>query len=183
MASVGIFAAADARGDLGLRFRVSVARQGQTVVAFYGEPNGRQDRVTIPAGIRAYLVPARDRISPAHQAGTGPPSNPAWIPLGTLRSQGGTASMRFRIPTELASGVYTIGFWCIPCAPPKGATFTGSYPNENWKPGVRYQMLLRVLALKPPSAARWKTWEIATLAVAAITVLLGALVYRRRHAP
>jgi hypothetical protein len=120
MAFEGIFTAADARGDLGLRFRVAVVRQGQTVVAFYGDQNGRRERVTIPAGIHAYLVPARDRISPAHQMGTGPPSNPAWLPLGPLRkSQRSTTSLRFRIPPDLAPGLYTIGFWCIPCAPPK----------------------------------------------------------------
>ena len=184
-AAQAIFATPDARGDLFLVFKVPVAHPGQTVVAFYGDPTtGRPEPVTSITGIHAYLVPARDRISPSHQVGTGPPRSPAWIPLGPLRkTPGGSALVRFRIPAYLAPGLYTIGFWCIRCAPPRGATFTGSYPNQKWKPGVSYQKLLRVLALEPTGGGAWKAWESAALAVAAVTVGGGALLYRRRHAP
>lgn len=174
--------APDARGDLYLRFRVPLAHPGQSVVAFFGDSRGRPSPVTSLAGIRAYLVPARDRISPRHQTGTGPPKSPAWIPLGPLRkTPDGSASMRFRLPADLAPGVYTIGFWCIPCAPPRGATFTGAYPNQRWKAGERYQKLLRVVALNPEGGGPWKAWEIATLAVAAITAGVGAFLYRKRR--
>jgi hypothetical protein len=181
-AAQAIVAVPHALGDLYLRFRVPAAHPGQTVVAFFGDRNGRPSQVTSLAGIRAYLVPASDRISPRHQTGTGPPKSSAWLPLGPLRkTPDGSALMRFRLPADLAPGLYTIGFWCIPCAPPKGATFTGAYPNQKWKPGERYQKLLHVVALKPEAGAPWKAWEIAAFAVAAVTAGVGAFLYRRRH--
>jgi hypothetical protein len=50
----------------------------------------------------------------------------------------------FVIP-NVAPGSYTIGFWCIPCAPPKGATFTGAYPGRV-PTGGRFTKILRVTA-------------------------------------
>lgn len=171
-----------AHGDLALRFRVSVAHPGQMVVAFLGDARGNLDRVkSLGRGIHAYLVPARDRISPAHQTPTGPPTSSAWISLGPLRARHASVKMRFRLPADLAPGLYTIGFWCIPCAPPKGATFTGAYPTWRWKPGVMYQTLVRVAALRSAGDSGWKAWEIASLAVAAVTVAAGTLLYRKRH--
>jgi hypothetical protein len=182
-AAQAILAPPDARGDLYLRFRVPLAHPGQTVVAFFGDANGRAERVNSIGVIHAYLVPARDRISPLHQVGTGPPTSSAWLPLGRLRkAPDGTVVLRFQIPADLPPGLYTIGFWCIPCAPPKGAAFTGAYPNQTWKPGRRYQKLLRVSALKPAGGVTWTAWEIAALAVAAFAASVSALLYRRRHA-
>lgn len=179
-----IFGDPVARGDLVLRFRVPVAHPGQTLVAFLGDTNGRSEHISSKlTGIQTYLVPARDRISPLHQIGTGPPSSVAWMPLGPIRkSPDGSAFVRFRIPSSLTPGVYTIGFWCIPCAAPKGATFTGSYPSEQWKPGVKYQKLLRVVALKPTGGTSWKGWEVTALAVGGIAAVLGALLFCRRSA-
>ncbi len=177
-ATESILLTSAARADLFLRFRVPVAHVGQTVVAFYGDAHGRPARVTSIAGIHTYLVPARDRISPSHQSGTGPPRNPAWIPLGRLRrTSNGSAMVRVRLPVDLAPGLYTIGFWCIPCAPPKGATFTGAYPNWTWRPGARYQTLLRVVPPKPTGGIVWRAWEIAALAGAALVTLMA--LYRR----
>lgn len=176
----------EARGDLFLVFKVPVAQPGQMVVAFYGDPTtGRPEPVTSLTGLHAYLVPARDRISPSHQVETGPPHSSAWIPLGPLRrSANGSAFVRFGIPTDLAPGLYTIGFLCIRCAPPRGSTFTGSYPNEPWKPDVRFQKLLRVVPLKPRSQSEWRIWEIAALAAAAVsaTAVGGAVFFRMRRA-
>jgi hypothetical protein len=182
-AAQATLAVPNALGDLYLRFRVPVAHRGQTVVAFFGDRNGRPSQVTSLAGIRAYLVPASDRISPRHQTGTGPPKSPAWVPLGPLRkTPDGSALIRFRLPADLAPGLYTIGFWCIPCAPPRGATFTGAYPNQKWKPGERNQKLLRVVAVKPVGGATRRGWETAALAVvAAVTAGVGAFLYRKRH--
>ena len=115
-------AAPGAHGDLALCFRVPVAHPGQTVVAFLGDSRGHLERLkSLRPRIHTYLVPARDRISPSHQTRTGPPTSSAWISLGPLRkARDGSVKMRFRLPADLAPGLYTIGFWCIPCAPPDG---------------------------------------------------------------
>jgi hypothetical protein len=120
-----------ARADLALWFASPRAKWGQRV------------RVSSPgryapfSGVRVYLVPMALARSASHQRPTGPPRNPTIITLGTLRlDQPGVASLSFIVP-RVRPGDYTIGFWCKPCAPPRGAFFTTAQPGRRWTPRQR----------------------------------------------
>ncbi len=141
--TAGLAAAPRARADLLLVFnRVSV-QPGQAVVTFSGDSRGRPERWPWVHGVRLYLVPMGHARGARHQIPTGPPVDPAWIPLGRLRQDpSGVARIRFAVP-DVAPGDYTIGFWCIPCAPPQGATFTQAYPGTH-PTGRRFGKILIV---------------------------------------
>ena len=176
-----------ARADLGLVFRDTRATPGERVEAFSGDSFGRPSRFSSVHGIRVYFVPMADAKSPAAQRSTGPPRNPNWIPLGRLhQSTTGVVRLSFVVP-NVALGDYTIGFWCLPCAPPRGATFTGAYPGTHWR-GRPFGKVLRVYAPTPathpkPTAqpsreATPTTGPVRTAWVAAVlagTVLVGGL--------
>jgi hypothetical protein len=118
-----------ARADLLLVFNQGHAAVGQRVEAFSGDQRGPQPLPPVH-GIRLYFVPMTHAKSPRHQTSTGPPRDPTWLPLGRMRHpRRGVFKLSFVIP-NVPPGRYTIGFWCIPCAPPKGATFTGAYPGR-----------------------------------------------------
>lgn len=118
-----------ARADLLLVFTRGQAAVGQRVEVVSGDERGPQPLPSVH-GIRLYLVPMTHAKSPLHQTSTGPPRDPSWVPVGRLRHpHAGVFKFSFVIP-NVAPGRYTIGFWCIPCAPPKGATFTTAYPGR-----------------------------------------------------
>ena len=120
-------------------------------------------------GVHLYFVPMSHAKSPRHQTGTGPPDDPAWLPLGPLRhTHRGVVRLSFVVP-NVAPGSYTIGFWCIPCAPPKGATFTGAYPGHA-ATGKALTTILRVIsaaAAPAPRANQTPVWEFI-LGIAAL---------------
>src|SRR4051794_10790039 len=111
--------------------------------------------VTGSPDVTVYLVPLRLARSGAHQTSTGPPRDPRWIRVGPLvragSKMGREARISFVLPARLPAGDYTTGFWCRPCAPPKGATFTSAQPGQRWSPNARLQKIIRVLAPKPPT--------------------------------
>lgn len=183
---------AAARADLFLVFPLGHASVGQRVEVVSGDPRGPQPLPPVH-GVRLYLVPMAHAKSPRHQTSTGPPTDPTWLPLGRLRhSRPGVFEFSFVIP-EVAPGSYTIGFWCIPCAPPEGATFTGAYPGH-LATGRPYTTILRVAGSRRTSdqavatdGSPERSWGRSvdiivsvvglTLAVAAAT---GVLLYTRR---
>jgi hypothetical protein len=126
-----------ALADLGLWFPLPRAHWGQ--------------RVTIHSlghyapfsGVRVYLVPMALAHSSRTQRPTGPPRNPRILPLGSLHlARPAIATLSFTVP-RVPAGDYTIGFWCKPCAPPRGAFFTTAQPRERWKP-TRPARILRI---------------------------------------
>jgi hypothetical protein len=115
--------------DLLLVFKQGHAAVGQRVEVFSGDQRGPWSLPPVH-GIRLYFVPMAHAKSPRHQPSTGRPTDPTWLPLGRMRHpRRGVFKLSFVIP-NVPPGLYTIGFWCIPCAPPKGATFTGAYPGR-----------------------------------------------------
>jgi len=95
------------------------------------------------SGVRVYLVPMALARSSRVQRSTGPPRNRRIIPLGPLRlAHPAVARLLFTVP-RVPPGDYTIGFWCKPCAPPRGAFFTTAQPHEQWKP-KRPARILRI---------------------------------------
>ena len=133
-----------AQADLLLVFKQGRAAVGQRVEAFSGDRRGPR---TLPPvhGIRLYFVPMGRAKSPARQTSTGPPSDPTWLSLGRMHHpHTGVFKTSFIVP-DVAPGSYTIGFWCIPCAPPRGATFTGAYPGH-LATGRPFTTILRVTA-------------------------------------
>jgi hypothetical protein len=184
-----------ARADLGLVFPETRAVPGQRVGAFSGDNRGRPSRFTSVKGIRLYLVPMADAKSPANQRPTGPPRNPSWRPLGRLHlSADGVARLSFVVP-NLAPGDYTIGFWCRPCAPPRGATFTTAYPGTRWRArpfGKVLRLTARPAAPPTTDSTQRRESESATPRGARFRLIAGllacaalvgvALVVRRSHA-
>ena len=197
----GYFAdAATVQADLGLVFPDTRAVSGQRVDAFSGDNRGRPSRFTSAKGIHLYLVPMADAKSPAAQRSTGPPTNPRWLPLGRLHlSADGVARLSFVVP-NVAPGDYTIGFWCLPCAPPHGATFTTAYPGTPWR-ARPYGKVLRLAARPTPPLTTHPTprreserateqsvgfWVILGLVAGAVlvgVVLIGLRLRRRRLKP
>jgi hypothetical protein len=137
-----------ARADLLLVFTRGHAAVGQRVEVVSGDQRGPEPLPPVH-GIHLYFVPMAHAKSPRHQTSTGPPTDPTWLPLGRLRhSRAGVFKLSFVIP-NVAPGSYTIGFWCIPCAPPKGATFTGAYPGHV-ATGRPFTKILRVTRSRRP---------------------------------
>jgi hypothetical protein len=125
-----------ARADLGLWFASPLAHWGQHVRAL------SPVRYAPFSGVRVYLVPMTLARSSLVQRSTGPPRNRRIIPLGSLElDHPGIARLSFNVP-RVRPGDYTIGFWCKPCAPPKGAFFTTGQPGQRWTPTQR--RILRV---------------------------------------
>lgn len=133
-----------AQADLLLVFKQGRSAVGERVEAFSGDRRG--PRTLLPVhGIRLYFVPMGRAKSPARQTSTGPPSDPTWLSLGRMHHpHTGVFKTSFIVP-DVAPGSYTIGFWCIPCAPPRGATFTGAYPGH-LATGRPFTTILRVTA-------------------------------------
>jgi hypothetical protein len=125
---VALFVPSVARADLGLLFAFPRAHWGQRIsVSSLG-------RYAPFSGVRVYLVPMTLARSSSVQRPTGPPHNPRIVPLGPLRlTRPAVARLSFIVP-RVPPGDYTIGFWCKPCAPPRGAFFTTARPHEAWKP-------------------------------------------------
>jgi hypothetical protein len=145
--------------------------------------------VTGSPRVTVYLVPMRLAKSGAHQRSTGPPRDSRWIRIGPLLEPGSQtgreAHLSFVLPGTLPPNDYTTGFWCRPCAPPKGATFTSAQPGQSWSPDARLQTILRVLpltpaspneALAPASESEWR-W-LALAGVACVLVASGFLIHR-----
>jgi hypothetical protein len=179
----GFFPAA-VQADLYTVFDRDSAQPGQRVEV------RTQGIVTGTPRVTVYLVPLRLAKSGAHQTSTGPPSDARWLRIGPLLpagSQGGQeARISFVLPATLPPGDYTIGFWCRPCAPPKGATFTSARPGQRWSQDAHLQKIIRVLPLAPatqsePSAsasASSRLW-LAALGIGGL-VAVSALLIRRR---
>ena len=122
---------ARAHADLGLWFASPRAHWGQRVRA------SSPVRYAPFSGVRVYLVPMALAQSSFVQRPTGPPRNPRITSLGHLRlDHPGIARLSFKIP-PVRPGDYTLGFWCKPCAPPKGAFFTTAQPGRRWTPDQR----------------------------------------------
>jgi hypothetical protein len=132
-----LFVPSIAHADLGLWFPSPRAYWGQRVTVH------SLGRYAPFSGVRVYLVPMALARSPRVQRPTGPPRNRRIVPLGPLRLvRPAVARLSFMVP-RVPPGDYTIGFWCKPCAPPRGAFFTTAQPHERWKP-ERPARILRV---------------------------------------
>lgn len=182
-ALIVFFCPSVARADLLLVFTRGQAAVGQRVEAVSGDRRGPQSLPPVRS-IRLYLVPMARAKSPKHQTSTGPPTDPTWLPLGRLRHpHPGVYKLSFVIP-HVAPGSYTIGFWCVPCAPPRGATFTGAYPGHV-ATGRPFTKILRVTAShtrdrdsRPEASPGDGSSSRATpviVAVAGLAILLSAL--------
>jgi hypothetical protein len=137
-----------AHADLFLVFTRGHAVVGQWVEVVSGDRRGPQPLPPVH-GIRLYFVPMTHAKSPRHQTSTGPPADRTWLPLGRMHhAHAGVFKVAFVVP-NVAPGAYTIGFWCIPCAPPKGATFTGAYPGHV-ATGRPFTKILRVTRSRRP---------------------------------
>jgi hypothetical protein len=134
--AIGLVAPGGARADLGLWFASPRAHWGQHVQV--SSPN-----LYAPfSGVRVYLVPMALARSSRVQRPTGLPLNSRIIPLGRLRlDHPGVATLSFIVP-HVRPGDYTLGFWCKPCAPPKGAFFTTAQPGQHWTP--RQHRIVRI---------------------------------------
>jgi hypothetical protein len=172
-----------AAADLVLLFKQGHALPGQRVEAFSGDRRGRPYSWPTVTGVWVYFVPMSHAKSPSRQTPTGPPRDPAWIPLGRLhQDHAGVGRVVFTIP-GVRPGSYTLGYWCIPCAPPQGATFTQAYPGHsaNDRP---YTDILRVDQPKRTASTVGRTsdWRPVTTAVICglVAVALAAVLIRRR---
>ena len=126
-----------ARADLALWFASPRAHWGERV---HVRSPGRYAPFS---GVRAYLVPLALARSGGVQRPTGPPHDNRIIELGGLRlDRPGAVRLSFVVP-RVPPGDYTIGFWCKPCAPPRGAFFTTARPGERWTPGQRRILRIR----------------------------------------
>ncbi len=121
--------------DLGLIFDRARAVPGERVEAYSGRTDtGRPSAYPPIEGVRLYFVPLELGKRQTNLRSAGPPPDPRWIPLGPLRQDAaGVIRMRFRVP-RVPPGDYTTGFWCRPCAPPKGDFFTSALPQDRWRP-------------------------------------------------
>jgi hypothetical protein len=120
-----------AKADLALWFASPRAHWGQRVTVH------SPSRYTPVSGIRVYLVPMALARSARVQRPTGPPTDRRIVPLGELRlKRAAVARLAFVVP-HVRPGDYTIGFWCKPCAPPRGAFFTTARPDQHWTPDQR----------------------------------------------
>jgi hypothetical protein len=134
---VALFVPSVALADLGLLFPSPRAHWGQRVTV------SSLGRYAPFAGVRVYLVPIALARSSRAQRPTGPPRNRRIVALGPLRlSNPAVAKLSFTVP-RVPPGDYTIGFWCKPCAPPRGAFFTTAQPHERWTP-KRPARILRI---------------------------------------
>src|SRR2546426_11157592 len=125
---IGLVAPGVARADLGLWFASPRAHWGQRL--HVSSPNPYAPF----SGVWVYLVPMALARSSRVQRPSGPPHNSRIIPLGPLRlDHPGVATLSFPVP-HVQPGDYTLGFWCKPCAPPKGAFFTTAQPGQRWTP-------------------------------------------------
>lgn len=125
---VVLFVPSIALAGLGLLFPSPRAHWGQRVTV------SSLTRYAPFSGVRVYLVPIALARSSRVQRPTGPPRNRRIVPLGPLRlSHAAVARLSFTVP-RVPPGDYTIGFWCKPCAPPRGAFFTTAQPHERWTP-------------------------------------------------
>jgi hypothetical protein len=121
-------APAVARADLGLWFTEPRAHWGERL---HVHSPGRYAPFS---GVRVYFVPMALARSPRIQRPTGPPHNRRIIPLGPVHlDHPAVLRVTFRVP-RVPPGDYTIGFWCKPCAPPRGAFFTTARPDQHWTP-------------------------------------------------
>jgi hypothetical protein len=119
---------AAAGADLALWFPSPRAHWGQRV--HVSSPG----RYAPFSGVRAYLVPMALARSPRVQRPTGPPHNRRIVPLARIRLRHqAVLRLTFTVP-RVRPGDYTMGFWCKPCAPPKGAFFTTARPHQPWTP-------------------------------------------------
>src|SRR5919204_6746995 len=151
--SIWLWSSAVAEADMFVVFRAASAHPGEQVEAFSGSSDGRPWRWPRLSGVRLYLVPMAHAKSPRHQRSEGRPRDPAWEPLGRLRQdRNGVARVSFTVPAR-AAGDYTIGFWCIPCGPPRGAVFTGAYPGTPWRDRP-FTKILRIIPSRPSAASR-----------------------------
>jgi hypothetical protein len=120
-----------AQADLGLWFATPRAHWGQRVHA------ASPARYVPFSGVWVYFVPMVLARSSFVQRPTGPPHNRRILSLGPLRlAHRGIARLSFTVP-QVRPGDYTLGFWCKPCAPPKGAFFTTAQPGQRWTPSQR----------------------------------------------
>jgi hypothetical protein len=117
---------AAALADLALWFTAPRAHWGERVRVH------SPGRYTPFLGVRAYLVPMALARSARVQRSTGPPHNPRIISLGPIRLRHpAVVRLSFVVP-HVRLGDYTIGFWCKPCAPPRGSFFTTARPDQHW---------------------------------------------------
>jgi hypothetical protein len=127
-AATGLGLVADARADLALLFGKPRARWGERL---HVRSPGRYAPFS---GVRVYLVPMALAHSARVQRPTGPPRNRRIVPLASVRlRRPGILRVAFRVP-HVRPGNYTIGFWCRPCAPPRGSFFTTARPHQRWTP-------------------------------------------------
>jgi hypothetical protein len=89
--------------------------------------------------------------------------------------------MRFVLP-HVRPGLYTTGFWCVPCAPPEGSTFTSEYPGftNGAIAGHPYSKVLRVLR---PNAGPGSATPRVAVAAAVVALIASAVTVAilRRH--
>jgi hypothetical protein len=134
--AVVLFVPAKALADLALLFVTPRAHWGQRVQA--ASPGAYAPF----ADVRVYLVPMALARSGRTQRSTGLPSSPRIKPVGWLRLRSaGSARLSFIVP-RVQPGDYTLGFLCLPCAPPAGAFFTTAKPGTRWTP--RQHKILRI---------------------------------------
>jgi hypothetical protein len=120
-----------AQADLGLWFATPRAHWGQRVHA------ASPVRYAPFSGVWVYFVPMALARSSLVQRPSGPPHNRRIFSLGPLRlARRGIERLSFTVP-HVRPGDYTLGFWCKPCAPPKGAFFTTAQPGQRWTPSQR----------------------------------------------
>ena len=160
---------AAASADLFLVFEEGQAAVSQRVEVISGDRQG--PAVWPPVlGVHLYFVPMSHAKSPRHHRVLGRRMILPGYRWGRCATPTGESFTLHRRP-ECPPGSYTIGFWCIPCAPPKGATFTGAYPGHA-ATGKPLTTILRVIpaaagCTRSPSE-RTPVWEfilgIATLA-------------------
>jgi hypothetical protein len=127
----GLALAGAAGADLALWFASPRAHWGERVVVH------SPARYAPVSGIRVYLVPMALARSARVQRPTGPPTNRHIVPIGEIRlKRKAVARLTFVVP-RVRPGDYTIGFWCKPCAPPRGSFFTTARPDQHWTPNQR----------------------------------------------
>jgi hypothetical protein len=145
----------EAFADLGLIFDRARAVPGERVEAFSGQRDTGRPSANAPIeGVKVYFVPVELAVNQQSDLrSTGPPSDARWLLVGSVHQDAdGVIRMRFRIP-QVPPGDYTTGFWCRPCAPPKGGFFTSLLPRDHWRPQP-YGRIIRIAAATPTTARR-----------------------------
>jgi hypothetical protein len=128
LAIAGLALVEDAQADLALWFASARAHWEQRVRV------SSPGRYAAFSGVRVYLVPTALARSARIQKPTGPPHDRRITPLGPVHlDHSAVLRIAFRIP-RVRPGDYTIGFWCKPCAPPRGSFFTTARPGQRWTP-------------------------------------------------